>query len=259
MTSRIHVLEGVENFRDYGDYPTAAGRRLGRGLLLRSGHHARATEADLERMAELGVAVVVDLRRAGERADQPSRRLEGHGWRIIESDDQEHADAPHIQFLKTTDLTPDSVRTFMTEVYRQMPYDPRLVGLYRDYFRTLAEAEGAVLIHCAAGKDRTGLLAALTHHLAGVSEADLMADYLMTNEAVRLDARIPEIRERLKRLYGREASDAAVKAFLGVEPGFLQTAFDAIGERHGSLDAYLERVLGVDASLRDRLEARLHR
>jgi protein tyrosine/serine phosphatase len=257
MSSRIRTLEGVENFRDYGDYATAAGRRLAAGRLLRSGHHARATDADLQVMADHGLEVVVDLRRAGERREQPCRRLESLACTVIESDDQEHADAPHIQFLKTTDLTEDSVRTFMLEVYRDMPYDPRLVGLYRRYFEALAEAKGAVLIHCAAGKDRTGLLAALTHTLAGVSDDDLMEDYLLTNQAVRLQARAPEIRERLQRLYGRSATDAAVRAFLGVEPAFLAAAFAEIRARHGSLDAYLSQVLGIDAALRERVEARL--
>ena len=61
--SRIHPFESVENFRDYGDYATAAGRRLRPGRLLRSGHHARASDEDLRRLAALAPALIVDLRR----------------------------------------------------------------------------------------------------------------------------------------------------------------------------------------------------
>jgi protein-tyrosine phosphatase len=64
MNSRILPLEGVDNFRDYGDYQTAAGRRIHPGRLYRSANHAAATDADLEAIGALGLAVIVDLRRA---------------------------------------------------------------------------------------------------------------------------------------------------------------------------------------------------
>ena len=71
---RIHPFEGVENVRDYGDYATAASRRLAPGRLFRSGHWANATDADLDRFHALGVATIVDLRGAVERERQPSTR-----------------------------------------------------------------------------------------------------------------------------------------------------------------------------------------
>ncbi len=257
MSQRIHAFDAIENVRDYGDYATASGLRLRPGRLLRSGHHARATAADLDRLQALGVAVVVDLRRSGERHEQPSRRHPGFSGQVIESDDTERAEPPHMAFLRTTDLTPSSVRDFMIATYRDMPYDERIVGLYRRYFQALAEADGAVLIHCAAGKDRTGLLAALTHHVAGVREADLLEDYLLTNTAVRLEQRAPEVAERIERMYGTKASHEAVRAFLGVTPEFLEAAFASIEARNGSLDGYLGEVLGVDAALAERIRARL--
>jgi protein-tyrosine phosphatase len=66
MTRHIR-LEAVENFRDFGDYPTQAGRRLKKGRLYRSASHGRATEADLAAIEALELAVIVDLRRPGER------------------------------------------------------------------------------------------------------------------------------------------------------------------------------------------------
>jgi protein-tyrosine phosphatase len=73
MTRRL-TLEGIENFRDFGDYETVDGRRLKKGRLFRSASHGRATDADLEEIAKLDIALVVDLRRAGERARDPSKR-----------------------------------------------------------------------------------------------------------------------------------------------------------------------------------------
>lgn len=257
MSARILAFEGVENFRDYGDYAAGGGLKIGSGRLLRSAHHARATDADLERFAGLEVEVIVDLRRRAERAAQPNRLPQGFQGRTIESEDAEGAEAPHVTFLRTTDLTEASVRGFMTETYRGLAFEPRHVDLYARYFEALAQARGAVLIHCAAGKDRTGVLAALTHVLLGVHPDDVMADYLLTNEAARLDARTPEIAEVIARTYGREPSLAAVRAFLGVEADFLDAAFDEIEARHGSVEAYLETVLGVSPDLRDQISGRL--
>lgn len=260
MASRIHVFEAIDNVRDYGDYDTAAGRRLAGGRLLRSGHHARATDADLRKLVDLGVAVVVDLRHPSERIYQPSRRHPEWAGAVIESDinTDETGEPPHITFLKTTDLSEDSVTAYMTQTYRRLPFEARHIDLFSRYFRSLADAEGAVLIHCAAGKDRTGLLAALTHRIAGVGEDDLLEDYLLTNTAVDLAAKAPEIARQIEANFGRKASAAAVQAFLGVQEAFLAAAFDEIERRHGSVDAYLEQALGVDGALRDRIAARLH-
>jgi protein tyrosine/serine phosphatase len=256
MDDRLLPFEAIENFRDYGGY-AVGGRRLKRGRLFRSGHHHRASEADLERLGALNLAAVVDLRRASERREQPSRRAAAFSGAVIEGDDGEVAEAPHIAFLRSTDLTEDSVRGFMLETYRTMAFDARHLDVFARYFRTLAEDDRPVVIHCAAGKDRTGLLAALTHHALGVTRDDLLEDYLLTNTAVRLQERAPEIGRRIQETYGRPASDEAVIAFLGVEPAYLEAAFAEIERRHGSLDRYLEDALGLDAETRARLADRL--
>ncbi len=250
-------FDGVENFRDYGGYASSLGGRLHRDRLLRSGHHNRASDADLERMSDLKVEVIVDLRRTSERRDQPSRRGPRFNGLVIEGDDGVVYDAPHIAFLRESDLTEDSVRGFMLKTYDAMPFDERHIEVFTRYFRALETMDGAVVIHCAAGKDRTGLLAALTHHALGVSRDDLVEDYLATNAAVRLQERAPEVGRRIQETYGRKASDAAVIAFLGVEPAFLDKALASIEAKHGSLDGYLTDVLGVDAAARERLAVRL--
>lgn len=257
MTGRIHRFDALDNFRDYGDYATAAGRRIAPGRLFRAGHQARASDADLDRLDALGLAAVVDLRRPSERRDQPSRRPAGFAGTVIESDHDDGGEAPHITFLKTADLTPDSGRRFMTDTYRRLPFEPAHLDLFARYFRALGEADGPLLIHCAAGKDRTGLLAALTHALLGVHRDDMIEDYLLTNTAVDLERRAPGIARQLQTRTGRLASHDAVVAFLGVEAAWLDAALAEIAALHGSTDAYLEQALGVDARLRDRIGERL--
>jgi protein-tyrosine phosphatase len=257
MTDRIHRFDALDNFRDYGDYATAAGRRIATGRLFRSAHQARVSDADLERLGGLGIGTIVDLRRPGERRDQPSKRPAGWTGQVLDSDLGPDGEAPHITFLKTSDLTIDAGRTFMTGVYRTLPYEPAHLDLFARYFRALGEGDGAVLIHCAAGKDRTGTLAALTHHLLGVHHDDLIADYMLTNTAVDLEGMAPKVARQLEKVTGRAPAHDAVIAFLGVEPVYLETAFAGIEDRHGSLDAYLEQALGVDSALRDRIGERL--
>ena len=257
MTTRLHAFEAIDNFRDFGDYATTAGRRVQPGRLLRSAHHARASDADLERLRRLDIGAMVDLRRPGERRDQPSRRPEGFTGQVIEGGVDDGAEAPHITFLKTADLTPESGRRFMAKTYRTLPFDASHQDVFSRYFQALADQHRAVVIHCAAGKDRTGFLAALTHHLLGVSRDDMVEDYLLTNTAVDLARRAPGIARKLHEMTGRLASDDAVVAFLGVEAAYLEAAFAEVEARHGSVDAYLRDALGVDTARRDRIVERL--
>ena len=254
--TRILPFEGVENFRDFGGY-AAGPRALRRGLLYRSAHHGNATEADLAAIRELGLAVIVDLRRPNERERDPCRRWQGFAATVIENDIGQVHDDPWHLFIANSDLSEESFRRYMVDYYRDAPFVERHVDLYTRYFQALASADGGVLIHCAAGKDRTGILAALTHHLAGVSEDDLVEDFLLTNDPGRFERRVPVMMQVMKDLTGRTPSEAAVRTALGVEAHYLETAFAAIHEKHGSLDAYLERELGVDDRARQAIHDRI--
>lgn len=255
MTRKL-AFDSIENFRDFGDY-AAGSRRLKRGVLFRAAHQAEASDGDLEAMRALGISAIVDLRRPNERRRSPSRRWEGFAAQVIENDVGDEHDDPWHEFLKGSDLTPGSFHDYMIDYYDAAPFVERHVDLYTRYFQALANVDGAVLIHCAAGKDRTGILAALTHHLAGVHEDDIVEDYLLTNDAERFKRRIPLMRAVLKENTGREASDEALIAALGVEARYLEKAFASIHAQHTSLDDYMEKVLGVDSATRSAIEAKI--
>jgi protein tyrosine/serine phosphatase len=251
-----HVpLEGVDNFRDFGGYATRHGRAMKRGRLFRSASHHRATDADLEAIAALGIGVVVDLRRIQEREREPSRRPADFAGVVIDNDD-EQADSWN-EHMRTSDLSVQAFRRYMADYYRAAPFEARHIDLFRRYFQALDASEGAILIHCAAGKDRTGLLAALTHHVAGVDRDDMVADYLLTNDPVRFARRMPMVRAAIREISGRDADDAGLLTAMGVEADYLEIAFAEIETRAGGLDAYLESVLGVGPAARERLLHRL--
>lgn len=255
MTRRI-AFEGIDNFRDFGDY-AAGHRRLKRGLLFRAAHQATATDADLARLAGLNLALVVDLRRSNERERQPSRRWAGFSAQVIENDIGQDAADEWLSFIAGSDLSAGSFHAYMLDYYRKAPHQPRHIDLYSRYFRALADTEGAVLVHCTAGKDRTGIICALTHHMAGVHDDDIVEDYLLTNDPVRLANRLPMIREVIRETTGRIAADEALMTAMRVEAEYLQAAFAVMRDQHGSLDGYLDDVLGLDAGQRERIHDRL--
>jgi protein tyrosine/serine phosphatase len=256
MADRILALEGVENFRDYGDY-AAGDMHIRPGHLYRSAHHGRATDADVAAMGELGLAVIVDLRRRQERLRELARRPAGFTGVVIENDIGDTPDDPWQTFVKNSDLTGESFRGYLMTYYWNAPHEPRHIDLYSRYFQALATAPGPVLIHCAAGKDRTGILAALTHHLVGVHDDDIVADYMLTNSAARLEARAPLVAEMMAEQTGRTPSLEAVHVALGVDAAYLDQAQKAIRAEHGSIEAYLAGPLGVDAAMKDAIVERL--
>ncbi len=260
MEDRIIPLEGVRNFRDFGGYPTADGRRVKKGLLFRSGHHAEATDRDIEVMDTLRISFQADLRRPDERERQQTRwPQKDAGVEVLVHDGGRETTAPHMQFLQAIEVTPGDAETWMHDYYRTAPFREHHVALFRGWFDRLAGlgAHEAALVNCAAGKDRTGIVCALTKHVLGVPDSEIVADYELTNTAVDLEARLPEAQRYFNDMLGKEYPSDVYKPFMGVDGAFLRTALKAIEDEAGSLDIYLEEQLGVDAALRAQLVARL--
>lgn len=244
----------IHNFRDYGGYSVAQGGRVRRGLLYRSGHHADASSEDLDEVSRLALARVIDLRGNGERDKHACRRPEGFGGQVVYHDGETAGLAPHLEAAQGA-LDEASARDAMTTLYAALPGRDGLNAVLAKYFEELAGGHGASLVHCAAGKDRTGIAVDLLHHVLGVHPDDAMADYLATNDSAHNDERIASGMKLLGRKYG-QVDEATARVLMGVEEGYLLAARRAVKDEYGSTDAYLERRLGVDAPMRDRL--RLH-
>lgn len=253
---RVHAYEAIENFRDFGGYGTGNGARIRPGRLFRSAHHALASDADLERLSALGLATVVDLRRPTERANQPSRRPAGWTGNVILNDLGDEAEPPHLAFLRQDDVSPATIQSYLHGYYRKAPMEERHVDLFSRALTTLAGLDAPILIHCTAGKDRTGMLAALIHLALGVHPDDVLADYVMTNEFTLTPVRMEATRQRLQEALGKPVPEEAVHAFLGVQAEHLETALNSIRAHHGSTDAYLAS-LGLGPREREQLAAHL--
>jgi protein-tyrosine phosphatase len=262
MDNRVLALAGVHNFRDYGGYAVAGGGRLRQGLLFRSGQHLEATPDDLATVEALGLATIIDLRGDTERQLYPCRRSPGFGGDVLfmPGETTGGGAAPHVEAAAATAIGTDpaaEARKRMTDSYALMPFRPVLAGSFGHYFAALAEGENATLVHCLAGKDRTGLAVALFHALMGVHADDIMADYMLTNTAGDVERRIDAGARMVRAHAAAPMDDAAVRVVMSVEPVYLETAFAAIRERHGSVEAYAEAVCGVTPAVRAALAARL--
>ncbi len=253
MKDRVTPLEGVYNFRRFHGYTGHEGAAVREGLY-RSGHFSRSTEADQRFFEDLGISVVADLRRPRERAMEPSNWPEHFALRVIESDEDDHHEPPHLQFLRKGDLSPKAVHEYMLSAYRRIPQEEGNQIVFREGFKALAsgEADSGFLVHCAAGKDRTGIFCALVLGELGVDEDIIFDDYLLTNTAVDFDALVPKVVERMESQTDKPISYDAIRTFLGVNGDLLREAFDTIGGQ----DSYLRDVLGITDEERQALRAR---
>lgn len=256
MNDRVLQLGGVVNFRDFGGYQGVGGARVRSGRLFRSAHFAEAVDSDLPTLDGLGVKAVTDLRRPEERQAYPNR-WPGQAVIVHANDDGQLSKPPHVAFLEQSDLTAEAVRGYMVATYTHIPFEPRYVQLFASFLRHLAQTGGPAVAHCAAGKDRTGIIVAVTHSLLGVSRDEVFADYELTNTVVDLDARLPRMREAISARYQRAVSDEAVRPMIGVHADYLNASFVEIERAHGGVEQYARAVLGLSEaeveSLRERL------
>jgi protein tyrosine/serine phosphatase len=250
---------GLINFRDYGGYETAGGARVRPDRLYRCGHLAEINDDELEHVIGLDFAVIADLRYAGERETERSPWPAGYVERIIAHEGHRTAEAPHMALFEAGAKGVAAVDDFYAQFYAELPFDPLYQPLFARTLVKIAAADGRSLIHCAAGKDRTGIQAALILHALDVPRATIVADYLRSSKAPGLVALKPRIIGRFEQRFGLALSDEAADALLDVKPAYIETAFTAIEARYGSLDAYLD-ASGADqavrASLRERLVVR---
>ncbi|MDZ4307225.1 tyrosine-protein phosphatase [Allopontixanthobacter sp.] len=251
---RVLSLSGVHNFRDYGGYAVPGGGTVKRGVLFRSGQHSDASDTDLEAIAALDLNCIIDMRGNGERRTYPCRRHPGFTGEVVFYDGETAALAPHVEAARDA-LDEAAAHAKMEALYANLPFRKPLIAVLRLYFAALAKGPAPSLVHCLAGKDRTGMAVALLHHALDVHPDDAMEDFLLTNTAGNIDARVAAGAETIRAKWGPLA-DSTIRILMGVDARYLAAMRKAVEREHGSLDAFLANVLEVDSATRDAL--RLH-
>ena len=252
--ARIVPLEGAGNFRDFGGYATADGGRVRRGVLYRANRLSLLSESDVATLEETGIATVFDLRSPREIDADPTAwqasHLAFHSWppghkrRLVDMALEYPRDA-------------DGARQLMLDFYAELP---RTLGhAFGGILREIAGGAVPCVMHCSAGKDRTGMAAALVLSAVGVAREDVLDDYAMTDRVVASEDDMARSlfvgKDGGGRAQGamREAFSAeAIAVMRSARPEFLESAFAGIAREYGSLGAYCDSI-GVDDAMRERL------
>jgi protein-tyrosine phosphatase len=247
---RILEIPGAINLRDFGGYTTTDGRRVRSGVLFRSGMLAQLTALGQVAVRDLGIGLICDLRRDAERTQEPTPFPAHDPLQVHVSIDPDHG-VKLREGLEYDGLDVAQRIHYMIEINRELARVH--TAEYRRVFDALWSAgDRGFLIHCAAGKDRTGFGVAAILFALGVSRDVVIEDYLLTNEAMDFERFIlPRLRDN----YGDIDVEAA-KVLSGVRLEYIAAALDEVDANYGSFDVYLERALGIDARHRAALRAR---
>lgn len=216
-------LAGSFNFRDLGGYETVDGHTVRWRRLFRSDALHRLTPEDLQHLEEIGLTAVFDLRSA--------RELDEDGIGPIGEGSIRHR---HVPFHSNpTSRSPHEMQMDLFALYQRMLEEA--APCVNTIFTALAESDTyPAVFHCAAGKDRTGIISGLVLSALGVPEEQIVADYALTDTfmADRLEAlrKSPDFQERYKDIN---------PTWLRAEPQTMANTISLIKREHGSLEAYL--------------------
>jgi protein-tyrosine phosphatase len=245
-------MQGTPNFRDFGGYTTVDGRRVKWGYLFRSGQISNLSDQDLELLGSLRLDLVCDFRREEEQESEPSRLPRHNPPRI--------ASLPIIpgsnsRFFEQVDGVVGDGRAmfeFMLEINRD--FAESQTDTYSRMFKEILDVDDArFLVHCAAGKDRTGFAAAIILLALGVSREVVMRDYMLTGRFFLPHAEVDRLREK----YSMQGMDTqSIMPMLEVHEDYLARALQSIEQSYPSVDIYLKEALGVGPAEVSELQAR---
>jgi len=258
VAERVVPLEGAHNFRDMGGYRTQSGQRIRWGCLYRSDYLVHLTDADCDYINGLQIRTVFDLRSNMERARYPSRWPAQSQVQTVSWEDSHESEKLGRRLQQFREQHPkdmdENMLGFLSLHYRR--YLEMQACKYREILSSLAAEDTApALIHCTAGKDRTGIISALLLHLLGVDEDTIMQDYLLTNQHVKGPDEEERFRLLLRQFGLHEISDRVFEAMLYAHPEYLRAAFDGMREDYGSVEDYVRTRLGFDDAMTSRLRS----
>lgn len=246
-TARWLSLEGAENFRDLGGYRGRDGRQVRWGAVYRSNALSRLSDRDVGLLSALKIRLLCDLRTREEQEARPNRLPPDDPPEVLSLSILPKATSPLEEVLRSgrfrdaagrDGLSAAELRRAMSNLYRSYARDH--TAEYGTLLRRIAAAENRpTLVHCAAGKDRTGFAAALLLRALGVPLDQVLDDYELTNR----------VAEGWIRRAEADGYPPHAHVVIRADADFLLAAFDEIDARYGSLEDYLREGLGLDETL----------
>lgn len=243
-----------ENFRELGGYKGLNGKHVKRGVFYRTpALRPINSEADVALFRSLGIKTILDLRSVEERDAAPDPVFEGITNLQIPAMRTE--DGGDVRFdlegiFAGQQHSIDEMMQVVSESYRTMPFNN---PAYQAMFRCMLRGEVPLLFHCTAGKDRTGVAAALILKALGVSREDILTDYLHTNDNRAISR--AKFREMLLATLPPQRAEEVANVIAGVDAQNMNNTLDAIDEKYPDYADYLREECGVDAAALAKLQA----
>jgi protein-tyrosine phosphatase len=247
-------LGGAGNFRSLGGLATRDGRRIRPHFLMRSDRLNYLTPADWQQLAGAGLATICDLRSTEECTQHPNGVPAGFGAVELacEVRNDLRGNQALLQYI-IDDPTDAGGERLMIEIYRRLPRQVA-PGLRRITTRLL-DGGAPLLVHCTAGKDRTGFAVAMLLHALGVSPDEIERDYLASRSWAHAPVHRAAIRKSLAPMIPAEALDSVIDPMIDVRPIYLQASLATLDGEFGSLERYLEAEMGLDSAALEQLRA----
>ncbi len=248
-------VHGAPNFRDLGGYTTSDGRVVKWGKLYRTDALNELTDGDQGYLERLDIQRIVDFRIPDEAGDAPDKLPAELRARYVNMP-VGFNDGNYAEFVKKI-MSGDTQGLNLEGALEQgnVKFVREFTPVFRDWLHGLVTtADGSQIFHCTAGKDRTGLAAAVFLLSLGVPEDQVMQDYLASNIYLKDKNERSLWKMRIFSL-GR-ADTKGVKPMMEVRQSYLKAAFDTMRQDYGSIDNYLREGLGVDEAFREQLRAR---
>ncbi len=241
-------FDGSDNFRELGGYPVQDGRHVKRGVFWRAGAPGKLVSPHDRRLfSSLGIRAILDLRSSGERLQLPDPAWPGvklyESSAILDEEGREINFDPRFLAAQSPAETRRYLEEDIPKIYERLPFaNPA----YRCLFFCAASRQTPILFHCTAGKDRTGVAAALLLLALGADREIVRKDYMLTNrwraDSIRAACgKEPERAELLNRLMSVRQED-------------LDRSLAAIDRRYSTMQAYFAGEFGLNAAALKRLQ-----
>ncbi|MFT4077087.1 MAG: tyrosine-protein phosphatase [Asticcacaulis sp.] len=238
---RVLAVAGGNNFRDIGGYATADGHHVKWGTLYRSASLGQVTPEGFAYLKSLGIKTEIDFRSTDERQTDPNIWPADMGVTTYAEDYSNPSSA--FAALMSPDVTADKARTMMSSFYAQAPF--QFASQYKRMFRQIIDGNTPLVYHCTAGKDRTGVATALILTVLGVSRETATEDYLLSNQYYKPVMPQPGSQASAQMAFFMKLPPDVVKAMMGVDAQYLNSAFNAIDQREGGMARYVHEDLGL--------------
>jgi len=251
---RVVELEGGINFRDLGGYFNSQGKTVKWRKIMRCGHLANLSEHDLNVLEDIGVTQIHDFRRKEEQTRSPSCAVRAdffEDYQIYIGDISRFW-----EFLFEGELTPESAHELVVNSYRSCI--DLVIPAFSRFMREIVDnADHSSIFHCSAGKDRTGMAAALILSALDVPRETIVEDYLLTRQHYDSTQLIEIIERHLRDAKVDNWDRAWLTPYVSVHQDNIEAFLDAIDDSYGSMQSYLTNALGLSEADLDSMRQQL--